>query len=70
MQNSKYADGVEAFPEAAHDVSYHRHIVVITQFESKLNSTRLQGIMKSLQNSQTKATKVSLKGFHFRLAEE
>jgi hypothetical protein len=30
MQNSKYAVGIEAFPEAASDPTYHKNVIVIT----------------------------------------
>jgi len=51
MQNSKYAVGIEAFPEAAADPTYHKNVIVITQFEAKLNATRIVNIMKQLHHN-------------------
>ena len=64
MQNSKYDEKYSTDP------FYPRNVIVITQFEEKMNSQRVLKFMKDWQNANTKESKVSLKGFHFRLAEE
>jgi len=55
MQNSKYSVGIEAFPEAATDATYYKNVIVITQFEAKLNATKIVNIMKQLHHSKTKS---------------
>ena len=71
MQNTKHDAGLEAFPQAAADPHYHKYVCVITQFEGKLNSQKILNIMKALQHEKSSVgVKMSLKGFHFRLAEE
>jgi hypothetical protein len=62
---------LESFPEVAGDPSYPKHVIVITQFEAKLNAQKLLTVMKKFQNETTKSGKqVSNKGFHFRLSEQ
>lgn len=68
MQNSKYAQGIEAFPDAASDPFYPQHIAVVTQFEGKLNAQKLVTFMKHYQNTNTQFVPMSSKCFHFRLA--
>jgi hypothetical protein len=53
MVNSKHAAGVESFPEVAEDPFYPKYVIVITQFEAKLNCQKLLQAMKKYQNENT-----------------
>ena len=46
MQNTKHAEGLSSFPEAKNDPFYPKYVIVITQFEGKLNSQKILQIMK------------------------
>ena len=64
MQNSKHLGG------EVEDPTYPRFVIVVTQFEEKLNAQRVLAYMKTWQNQNTQHAKIATKGFHFRLAGE
>ena len=70
MQNSRHQEECAKTPEVASDPTYPRFVVVITQFEGKLNAQKILHVMKEHQNTRTTGKKVGSRGFHFRLAEE
>lgn len=64
LKNSRYQE------EYDNDQFYPRNVIVITQFEGKLNSQRILTYMKQWQHDHTTQTKVSCKGFHYKFADE
>ena len=67
MANTCHQAGIEAFPNAD-DKHYPPYVIVITQFEEKLNSQKILNIMKNYQHTKRPDAKVSNKGFHYRLS--
>lgn len=70
MQNSKHKDGLTSFPECSADPTYPNHVIVISQFEAKVNAQRILNIMKKYQNDNTRFKQVTNKGFHFKFSDE
>ena len=70
MQNTKRKEECVKAPEVANDSTYPRFVIVITQFEGKVNAQKIVTLMKNYQNSRTEGKKVGSRGFHYRLAEE
>ena len=49
---------------------FFKHVAVVIQYESRLNSEKVMKFAKNLQNEKYVNTKLGKKYFHFRLADE
>lgn len=47
-----------------------KHVAVVVQYESRLNSEKVMKFAKNLQNENYVSCKLGKKYFHFRLADE
>ena len=47
MQNTRHADECAKNPELETDPTYPKFVIVVTQFEAKLNSTKILSAMKN-----------------------
>ena len=71
MANTRYTEQVAKAEELGTDASFPRFVIVITQFEAKVNASKISNIMKDYQHANTKTDKkIGIRGFHHRLAEE